>query len=106
MTEIEPLSFRTCSELHGDIGFPACWVVTVSDSYEERLTEIFPGKNLYTTSRLLHRSPYEPRAFQNGEHSTRRDDVRHLARPALSISSTEGAYQNTQAYSVIPIEKI
>ncbi|MGH9967914.1 MAG: DUF6036 family nucleotidyltransferase [Pyrinomonadaceae bacterium] len=58
-------------------------VATVPDSYEERLTEIFPGT--LKRFRLLALDPYDL-ALSKLERNTQRDrdDVRHLARTGIS----------------------
>src|SRR2546426_7643701 len=54
-------------------------VATVPDSYEERLTEIFPGT--FKHLRLLALDPYDVALSKIERNSQRdRDDVKHLAR--------------------------
>jgi len=69
-------------------------VATVPDSYEERLTEIFPGT--FTHLRLLALDPYDL-ALSKLERNTQRDrdDVRHLARTVpFDLTKLKERYQN------------
>lgn len=68
-------------------------VATVSDSYEERLTEIFPGT--FRHLRLLALDPYDVALSKIERNSQRdRDDVRHLARTVpLDLIKLKERYQ-------------
>jgi Nucleotidyltransferase of unknown function (DUF6036) len=68
-------------------------VATVPDSYEERLTEIFPGGFKYL--RLLALDPYDL-ALSKLERNTQRDrdDVKHLARTVpFDLDKLQERYQ-------------
>jgi hypothetical protein len=68
-------------------------VATVPDSYEERLTEIFPGG--FKHLRLLALDPYDL-ALSKLERNTQRDrdDVKHLARTVpLNLDKLQERYQ-------------
>jgi Nucleotidyltransferase of unknown function (DUF6036) len=68
-------------------------VATVPDSYEERLTEIFPGG--FKHLRLLALDPYDL-ALSKLERNTQRDrdDVKHLARTVpLDLNVLQARYQ-------------
>lgn len=69
-------------------------VVTVSDTYEERLTEIFPGA--FNHLRLLALDPYDIALSKIERNNQRdRDDVRHLARTVpFDLITLKERYQN------------
>jgi|ERR1700730_7335759 len=96
-TEIEPLMrwAEQGSELHRKhkVYLQLVGVVTVPDSYEERLTEIFPQS--FNRLRLLALDPYDL-ALSKIERNTQRDrdDVRHLARTVpFDLTKLEERYQ-------------
>ena len=69
-------------------------VATVPESYEERLTEIFPGG--FRHLRLLALDPYDL-ALSKLERNTQRDrdDVKHLARTVpFYLTELQERYQN------------
>jgi hypothetical protein len=82
-SEIESLMSLAgqCSDLHRKhkVYLQLVGVATVPDSYEERLTEIFPGG--FKHLRLFGLDPYDL-ALSKIERNTQRDrdDVKHLAR--------------------------
>jgi hypothetical protein len=97
-TEIEPLMrlAEQGSELHRkhNVYLQLVGVATVPDSYEERLTEIFPGT--FNNLRLLALDPYDIALSKIERNSQRdRDDVRHLARTIpFDITKLKERYQN------------